>query len=657
MTTMSTDQERRIEYLRLLAFEPDKPLVPYASWQAPAGNAFRQIARLELEKRGEKTLPLAAEDIRASLKRMNDRLDCADFDLTALVRMLYRYPQSNLLNNTLREEMRREMLRFTYWVDEPGCSNMIFSTENHQIIYHVDELLVGSLWPDDIFGNNGETGRWHAQHAQRHITKWLDWRIRFGFSEWNSNCYFEEDLIALLNLSEFAPDETTRTKARRVIDLIMLHLAVNSFDGAFGSPHGRTYARMLLNPLNENTRPLAWMAFGMGSLSNYRMGATLLACSDYAVPEIIAKIAQDTGSVIENRECHSLNVEEARDHDIYPELMSDLMFFWGCQNFHHRDIIDASMAFCPSEHRVEYPKIEAAYTYYHNSEERGLPWVPTRDHQGMSQVNIYTYRTPSYMLSCAQDFRKGEFGWQAHIWQATLGDRAVVYTTHPGAEDTGTSRPDYWHGNDIMPRAVAYKNTAICLYRSTPPVNPADKINPLPAILERTTGLDMTHAFFPKYAFDEIREQDGWVMGRAGQAYVGLWSLVPAQWAEPQDEVVALLPIEPDETVTPYELIAAGRTNAWICELGDAETYDDFDAFCAALATTQPAGDTEILSYTSPSSGEITFGWENNLIVDGQVIDLGPYPRIDNRFCSVPFDNPNVPTEYDIKYIDSRYRI
>ena len=339
----------------------------------------------------------------------------------------------------------------------------------------------------------------------------------------------------------------------------MLHLAVNSFDGVFGSPHGRTYARMLLNPLNENTRPLAWMAFGVGSLSSYRMGATLLACSDYAVPEIIAKIAQDTGSIIENRERHSLNVEEARDHDIYPEAdeRSDVLS-GAARTF---TIVISSMPPWPFAHQNTASSIPRS--------RRPIPITtpariavylgcPPETIRACPRVNIYTYRTPSYMLSCAQDFRKGEFGWQAHIWQATLGDRAVVYTTHPGAEDTGTSRPDYWHGNDIMPRAVAYKNTAICLYRSTPPVNPADKINPLPAILERTTGLDMTHAFFPKYAFDEIREQDGWVMGRAGQAYVGLWSLVPAQWAEPQDEVVALLPIEPDETVTPYELIAAG---------------------------------------------------------------------------------------------------
>jgi hypothetical protein len=37
------------------------------------------------------------------------------------------------------------------------------------------------------------------------------------------------------------------------------------------------------------------------------------------------------------------------------------------------------------------------------------------------EVNIYTYKTPDYMLSTAQDYRKGYGGDQQHVWQATLG--------------------------------------------------------------------------------------------------------------------------------------------------------------------------------------------------------------------------------------------
>ena len=35
------------------------------------------------------------------------------------------------------------------------------------------------------------------------------------------------------------------------------------------------------------------------------------------------------------------------------------------------------------------------------------------------------------MLSCAQDFKKGRFGFQQHIWQASLGGKAIVFTNHP----------------------------------------------------------------------------------------------------------------------------------------------------------------------------------------------------------------------------------
>ena len=76
-----------------------------------------------------------------------------------------------------------------------------------------------------------------------------------------------------------------------------------------------------------------------------------------------------------------------------------------------------------------------------------------------AEVNIYTYRTPSYMLSTAQDWRKGFGGDQSSIWQATIGSReAVAFTTHPGAERTEGSTPRYWVGYGTLPRAAQVRN-------------------------------------------------------------------------------------------------------------------------------------------------------------------------------------------------------
>ena len=49
----------------------------------------------------------------------------------------------------------------------------------------------------------------------------------------------------------------------------------------------------------------------------------------------------------------------------------------------------------------------------------------------MKEVNTYTWRTPDYMLSTVQDYRKGARGSQYHAWQATFDANAQVFTTHP----------------------------------------------------------------------------------------------------------------------------------------------------------------------------------------------------------------------------------
>jgi hypothetical protein len=80
---------------------------------------------------------------------------------------------------------------------------------------------------------------------------------------------------------------------------------------------------------------------------------------------------------------------------------------------------------------------------------RGLPLLAhflERDicRNTREEVNIYTFKTPDYMLSTAQDYRKGYGGDQQHIWQATLGPDAVCFTTHPARIEGVT--PNYWAG-------------------------------------------------------------------------------------------------------------------------------------------------------------------------------------------------------------------
>ena len=155
-------------------------------------------------------------------------------------------------------------------------------------------------------------------------------------------------------------------------------------------------------------------------------------------------------------------------------------------------------------------------------------------------MDVLTYQTPHYQLSCAQDFRPGGLGYQQHVWQATLSTDAVVFTNQPGGYSQSSAhseRPNFWAGNKWLPRAAQHKNVLVCLHRA-----PADA--PLP----------FSHAYFPRKAFDQVQENGNWVFARLGESYLALYSQKKPHW-------------HGDD-----ELRAEAHKNIWLCELGDEAT-------------------------------------------------------------------------------------
>jgi hypothetical protein len=247
------------------------------------------------------------------------------------------------------------------------------------------------------------------------------------------------------------------------------------------------------------------------------------------------------------------------------------------------------------------------------------------DCHGMTEVHIQTYRTSSYMLSCAQSYRPGKPGYQQHPWQATLGPDAVVFTNHPGSDDE-SSRPNFWAGNGILPRAAQHENVLICIHHV-----PAK--DPFP----------YSHAYFPRAAFDETIERDRWVFGRKGEGYIGLYSQHPLRWLVDQY----------DEAHATIELRADASTNGWIVEMGDEATWDSFANFVNALsgAPVEMAGLD--VSYGSPSVGLVHFGWHSPLQVDGDEVELHNYPRFNNPYCQADFASRH----YTIRYGELTYTL
>jgi len=575
--------------------------------------------------------PVHESLIEAALGYIDERRDCSDFVMLGIVRLLYQLKDKRLAGKGLISHAERTLLSFKYTPDEPGIDSMCYWTENHYIMFAANQYLAGRLFPDRVFSSSNRTGRQMSIAAEKRILEWLDLRYRTGFSEWLSHIYYDEDITALANLIDFADDPLIVTRAKIVLDLLFLDIALNSYRGAFGPSHGRSYAEEKRNAAVESPTDTAKLLFGPGVCAGAdNMGAVTLALGDtYRLPRVIYEIANDRDRpAVVNRQRMGIKLAEAARWGLSYDNMDSGAHFLTLEAYLHPRTVNLVLAMFDaygwwdnqffSPFKPYRPLIRAL---------RSLGLMPVlarlfeKDlcRNTREEVNLYTYRTPDYMLSSAQDYRAGYGGDQQHIWQATLGPEAICFTTHPGhGENTSAG---YWVGSGTLPRVAQVENVLIACYRASR----------MPG-LYMTNKLFFTHAWFPRDAFDEVRQEAGWVFGRKGDGYIALRSHNACRWqAEGPD--------------AGRELIADGAKNVWICEMGNRRKDGDFGAFARRIAGARVTFRGLSVTYDSPSVGSVRFGWRGPMTRNGAAVSLRDYPRYDNPYTHTGFPPKEITLE------------
>lgn len=245
--------------------------------------------------------------IGESCALVRGRFDCADFQVIPLLRLMFMDRGAEKLKPEVRALVRETLLGFKYWVDEPGNDTMVTGTENHRMAFHVCEYLAGTLYPTDVFPNSGLTGLQHVAKARPYLMEWLAQRGRYGFNEWHSNVYYPVSLMPVLALLDWLPgsESPLKMQAQQVATMMCFTLAADTYEGVFGTIHGRTSASGVIHPETENTAGWAWLLTGYGAL-NHNMGTASLAVSGYRPPQVVFDVADDQGYVTVSRQRHGL---------------------------------------------------------------------------------------------------------------------------------------------------------------------------------------------------------------------------------------------------------------------------------------------------------------------------------------------------------------
>ncbi|MBI4926581.1 MAG: hypothetical protein HY835_02370 [Anaerolineae bacterium] len=561
---------------------------------------------------------------------VDHRKDCSDFVLHALLRLLHQFNVHPLLSPHLYEKIYASILNFKYWPDEPGVDSMCTWTENHQILFASAGYLAGQLFPEERFSNSGRTGQELMERARPRILRWLDLRRRTGFSEWLSNVYYDEDLTALLALFDFANDLAIREGARQVMELMLLDIALNNLNGVFGSTHGRSYAIAKMHPGEEATSALCKLVFGTGSFSSAdSMSAACFALSpSFELPEAIRQVALTCpAGGLENQQRMGIRLAEAERWGLGFDSLEDGMVYLSLEAYTHPRNVELTFRLFDAwnwwENLYFKPFAQQRKLIDRLRRLRLMPMLARIAEKDLcrntrEEVNIYTYRTPHTLLSCAQDYRKGYGGDQQSIWQATLGPEAVCFTTHP-AKKEGDS-PNYWTGSGSLPRAAQHRNVLAALYR----------IDTTPG-LYHTNRLLFTHAWLPQAAFDETLECGGWIFARKGEGWLALRPPAGYRW------------VSETGSGAPDEVIADGRETAWLIELGHAVEQGSFALFVEQICAAKVQVKGLKVRYESPSVGLFEFGWTGALKVNGQEVALSGYPRYANPYLQAAFgEDPGI---------------
>lgn len=557
--------------------------------------------------------------IAHSITFVKERWDCSDFRMVPLIRTMYQLKDK--ISEDAKQMITDAILQFKYWYDEPGSDDLCFTTENHQILFHSSEYLAGQMFKDEIFRNSGMTGLEHQKKARHMILMWLEDRFTYGMSEWLSPVYYEEDIPPLCNLIDFAEDPEIVEKAKMVLDILLLDIAMHNFKGAFTTTSGRCYQNQKMHPSKTDTAELIDYIWDYGHFKNKnytRLSTMFYMMENYQVPSVIKAIGNDKNSV-EIKTAKGLNVNELKDKIISKRDPHDAgRFLWGMHTFVNPEVFNLSMKLLYKYDMWDnfFIKDLAPFNnwFFRNLNLYGILSKivnPVQNGMALQRANTYTYKTPHYMISTVQNYHPGTYGEQQHTWSATLNYQTTVFTTSPSSDENNKG---YWMGNARHPHSVGHRNINMTIYQ----------LPKKPSLMEKKI-YDFTHLYFPVDNFDQIKIEDNMIFGLIDDSFI---AVIGKNKLELQDNN--------------YEFIQQGKETYWITELGTREEFSTLDMFIEYIKGKDISYHNHTLNY---GNYELTYKGDfkvNEKVINTEYKTFGtPYitAERESKVLKVVFDN------------------
>ncbi|MEG1864698.1 MAG: hypothetical protein RR199_05180 [Alistipes sp.] len=545
-----------------------------------------------------------------TLEYINGQYDCSDFRLVNLIRIIYQY--GNRIPVETKAKIDSTLLNFRYWWDEPGGNSICYWSENHQILFASAEYLVGQKYPDTVFPKSGLTGKEHMEKARKRALDWMEMRWKYGFIEFYSSVYYEEDIGGMINIIDFGDEEISK-KMQIIMDLLMYDVATQNVNTMFISASGRAYEVNRKGGKGATLGGITNYYWGNGEKIGSGLMYGMMTTKKYSLPPVIQSIAKDSVPVV-IMQSNGLNISELEQEGYFGSDDKSMMMQWGMEAFSNPEVVRNSLAMIRKNRMfsnqflsdfkildysiLRWLHLESAIVRIINPQTNGV---------AIQKGNTYTYKTKDYSLYSVQNYNPGTYGDQQHVAGMNIGNSFSIFHTHPALEkDNNNHSPNYWVGYGHLPHVAQDGNVSLAIY------NIPKKKGLMEAAL-----LDYTHAWFPKEQFDSTVITGNYAMGKKGNTYCAFIGNTQFAYVKNSTD----------------DLVQQGKQTFWITEAGSNLEDGSFDKFCSRIQKNTLTFNSKKLELNYSSKGkryQLTF--DADFLVNEKLIDTN-YPRYDSPYC------------------------
>lgn len=223
---------------------------------------------------------------------------------------------------------------------------------------------------------------------------------------------------------------------------------------------------------------------------------------------------------------------------------------------------------------------------------KGKALLSQSTHGYQGHADIYAYKTSTYLLSSANNYRIGERGFQENPIHLLFGATEQLWVSHPGEHAIfGHARPSYWAGNGTLPRVNQYQGFASVIYQ-----------------IDSEHPVSFTHLYLPTMEFSSWKQEGNWIFAEATNGgYAALYC----------SNTLKIQTYGPNKN---REYISEGRNAVYLIRAGSRTSFGTFTEFITAMLDSELTCSHDAFAFTDPHLGLLRGSWTKSLEMDGTAI-------------------------------------